>query len=284
MAMKRAAAPAEPENNTKVPKPSPKEKSKAPMKVDPQAAALAPSNIVPVGAPRVASATASASSAAKQEEVPPAMPKLCFTGDGHVISNMRHVIPYVTGHVRHALKNRDEFKKYFLDVAPYLHQPLAIQADDKLNADTVTSYKPPWTNTDAKTSLESTGMFEAAGNVLWVCPYPPTDDGGKIIAGEVGGWSDVTEIAETCFSAEAYQTTHATSQGSVAHITFPVLLAVYAEKVTHVLINAFPSSLALLTGHVYVYAWYWAMFEAINNKNYGLPLRDHPVPRWDERE
>jgi hypothetical protein len=59
---------------------------------------------------------------------------------------------------------------------------------------------------------------------------------------------------------------------------------VYAEKVTHVLINAFPSSLALLTGHVYVYAWYWAMFEAINNKNYGLPLRDHPVPRWDERE
>ena len=93
---------------------------------------------------------------------------------------------------------------------------------------------------------------------------------GKIIAGNVGGWSDVTEIAETCFSADAYQTTHAASQGSVARITFPVMLAVYAANVPHVLLDAFPSSLALLTGHVYVYAWYWAVFEAINTNNYGL--------------
>ena len=228
--------------------------------------------MVPTGAMPViiTGETASAPTAANQAEIQPPMPNLGFVGDGHVISNMRQIIPYVTGHLRQVLKRRDEFNTYFADVAPHLHQPLAIHTEDTLPADAMTAYKLPWTTTNAKTSLESTGMFEAAGNVLWVCPYPPTDDGGKNIAGEVRGWSDVTEIAETCFSADAYQTTHAASQGSVARITFPVMLALYAANVPHVLLDAFPSSLALLTGHVYVYAWYWAVFGAINTNNYGL--------------
>ena len=133
MATKRAnsAVPKEP----KVPKSGSKALQNAPPNP-----VFVEGNKVPVGALTVAGAVANVPPSSTEMITLP-MPALCFTGEGHVISNMRKVIPYVYYHLQQVLKTRPEFNTHFRDQVPYLHQPLAIQAD--ANADAMTSFKPP---------------------------------------------------------------------------------------------------------------------------------------------
>ena len=132
-------------------------------------------------------------------------------------------------------------------------------------AEDLASYKPPWNAVQAKTSVQSTGMHEAAANLLWINAVPPTDGDAGVIAGDPLYWPHVEEAADICCGVKADQRghLHASSQGAVARLMFPTTLYVHVESLDDVEKAAFDSNLRLLTGHLQVAAWYWAVFFAL---------------------
>ena len=80
-------------------------------------------------------------------------------------------------------------------------------------------------------------------------------------------WPHAEAVADICFGSGAYQQGHlpAASQGAVARLMFPTTLYVHVESLDDVEKAAFDSNLRLLTGHLQVAAWYWAICCAIEN-------------------
>ncbi len=218
--------------------------------------------MVPVNALKQAEGGPAASQGALGE-VPPPCPVVDSKEDADVQVNMRKVIPYVTGHLRQILRTRADLKRQFADTPPHLHQPLLVKAVEQLKDDDLTSYKPPWSSDDAVTSLHSTGMYEASGNILWCSPHPEQRGDAQVIAGDPPTWPQVEEFAEAHFSAEAFQESDTTA-GKARRITFPTPLVVHVARVEDARHASFASTLPVLSGHVYIYAWYWSMFKAIN--------------------
>ena len=124
-------------------------------------------------------------------------------------------------------------------------------------AEDLASYKPPWNAVQAKTSVQSTGMHEAAANLLWINAVPPTDGDEGVIAGDPLYWPHVVEAADIYFGVKADQRGHlsASSQGAVARLMFPTTLYVHADSLNDVEKDAFDSELRLLSGHSHVAGW-----------------------------
>ena len=190
--------------------------------------------------------------------------------DADVVANMRGVVPYVTSMVQDMLQSRDEFKCQFVDQDPRKHQPLEVLAVSSMSkSGTMTSYKAPWTTTMARNALETTGMVEATINALWLDPHPAGSGEWQIIAGEQLCWKDVREAARKHFSEGAFQTTRAASQG-VARIMFPTAVNVHVDKVEQACHDWFPSTLRVMSGHVYLYGLYLGMCEAFQKNQWQL--------------
>ena len=82
-------------------------------------------------------------------------------------------------------------------------------------------------------------------------------------------WRDVREAKRRHFSEEAYQTTRAASQG-VARIMFPISINAHVDKVEHACRDWFPSTLRVLSGHVYLCGMYLGMYEAYQKNQWEL--------------
>ena len=113
--------------------------------------------------------------------------------------------------------------------------------------------------------MQSTGMYEAAGNLLWADPFQPEEGAWAVIAGEPLQWLDVEVAADMYFSETADQRGHlpAASQGTVGRLMFPTTLYAHIANESAVDQGAFDSELILLSGHLHVAAWYWAVYSAI---------------------
>ena len=137
------------------------------------------------------------------------------------------------------------FAQFAIGLHLHEHSPLIISNVK----DELVSYKAPWDVHQMKTSLESTSMYEAGGNLVWVDWRPPPV-GGKAenIAGMAPRWSQVKEVAERYFSQAAMVVSGA---GGRRRIVFPVRILVHAESL-EVAMNSAGSacSMAMLVGHV----------------------------------
>ena len=115
---------------------------------------------------------------------------------------------------------------------PHMHQPLEIKDRDSMRPNELASYKPRWNSQLAKMAILPAGMHEAAGNLLWVDPFPPAGRGAAAIAGEPLYWPHIAEVARICFGEQANQRGHlpAASQGAVARLMFPAFLYALAQR------------------------------------------------------
>ena len=197
------------------------------------------------------------------------MPVIDKKEDADVVANMRSIVPYTIFLTREMLKSREEFKSQFADQDLWQHQPLEIKAVESMKSGTMTSYKPPWTASMARNALQTAGMVEASANALWLNPHPPTTGDAKVVAGDQLCWKDVEEAARRHFSEEAYQVTHAVSQG-VSRIVFPVSINAVVDDVVQACHDWFPSTLKVLSGHVYLYGLYLGMYKAFQQSQWGL--------------
>jgi hypothetical protein len=171
-------------------------------------------------------------------------------------ATMRGVIPYVQQHWRQCLNAGDPTFSQFPDKDLHLHQPLLIK--ESLVQNELVSFKAPWTTKDALASLRSTAMYEAGGNLVWCNPFPSSDE-AVVVAGDPVLWEHVKEVAEVHFGASAVSRGHA-----IARIVFPIALPIHVDDESLVGSGVFASALPLVSGHVYVYAWWVAMFTALD--------------------
>ena len=118
-----------------------------------------------------------------------------------------------------------------------------------------------------RTSIETTSMYEAGGNLLWVNWRPPPAGKADIIAGQQPRWSHVNEVAERYY----WEAAMVGGSGGRLRIAFPVSLLLHAESLGDLQGDAgFAGSLVMLVGHVWVWGWVVGMHTAIQTGNTAL--------------
>ena len=196
---------------------------------------------------------------------PPAKPVVPADDAEHVnvLALMRSLIKYV----QYRLKDRiaEQETGAFAGFGPvdlHAHRPLDIRAQA---ADTdLLSYKAPWNNESARAALAGTHMYEAGGSLFWMSPFPQGDERTKI-AGDTPSWSTVVATA-VAFRPDDIKTFEANEVEGAARskrILFPGVMSVHAPTLDSFLAEAFPGNLDVLTGHAAIYAWYLAMYDAL---------------------
>lgn len=247
----RASSPAEPPKTKARQMPSVAEKAQLLI-----AAAKAGSHVAEVFAPPIPADPPAISSG---EPSVPAKPQLlsssCFDVD--VLPIMRATIAYVKATLRQRMKDDSTFAA-FPDVP--LHEHGALNIHDE--AEGLRSYKAPWRKLDAQTSLRSTGLYEASGNLFWTSPFPDSPQ-NAMIAGETPSW-DAIEVMARCFDP--------TSLGKHGRILFPVTLTVHASSLGALDGDCFNGSLQVLMGHAAIYGWFVATFRTLDGDGDGANL------------
>ena len=146
--------------------------------------------------------------------------------------------------------------------------PLPIAALEDVKADKTTSYKDAWDKTKCTMAMNSTGMYEAGANVLWIDP--------AITCVEVPHSEPTVHTILRCvsasFSAEclwkASASTRSGQKVKVDRLVWPVAMEAYTLNKALILNqDHYRSSIKLVGGHSIVYAWYVAMFLATRDSN-----------------
>jgi hypothetical protein len=203
----------------------------------------------------------------RMSAMPPTEPQLpTSTSDDSSINMgnvMKCIIPYVLHHLRAALASGTQFA----DMPLHLQQPLDIKT--KSQTSELVSYKDVWNTANAVTALTATAMYEAAGSLIWCNPFPASED-EEVLAGDPVLWSQVREVADRHFRhackapAETRGKAPAETRGSdVPRTVFPISLPVHVEEVGFIE-TQLRSTLHVVSGHVYLYGWYLAMYEALD--------------------
>lgn len=162
-------------------------------------------------------------------------------------------------HLRTALRTGGDAFAQFPDTELHQHGALEIKA----GSTGLVSYKAPWEAGQATTALETTNMYEAGGNVMWLNPFPESAD-AQVIAGDPPSWSQVVEIQELHFNLSAVAAPH----GKTFQHIFPIAIPVDVSSLDVVRgRTSFPGSLSIITGHVYLYAWFFGMWQALQAGN-----------------
>lgn len=179
-----------------------------------------------------------------------------------VIDMMRKCITWVKYHLRAALRADNSSFKQFTDSELHEHLPLAIKKT--LAQGELSSFKPPWSCEDAQAAIDSTKMYEASGSLMWCSPFPdgPT---ARILAGDPARWPQVVTTAETLFDFTPPDSGSASVNGC-HRIIFPITVPIHIERGSS-LQCPFKGSLRVISGHVFIYAWWWAMFIALEAGN-----------------
>ena len=176
------------------------------------------------------------------------------------------VVPWVMQNLREYMKSHKELFNASGNLPLFEHQPLEIKSTSTTTA-TLKSYRAPWNPNSAADSLCTTGMYEAGGNVCWVRVFPLTKEMDVVAGGQLQ-WAQITGLAEQFFSERAYTcgNPEVASGSGVPQIMFPVTLFVNAQR--DIIMRSskyFHASLDLISGHAYLYAWWYAMFKALRD-------------------
>ena len=94
------------------------------------------------------------------------------------------------------------------------------------------SYKAPWSSAVAVRTLQQTGMYEAAANLLWLNPFP-VSTASQHIAGDPPQWRTVLEAVDKFMTLEAAEECSlASTQGApkkIARLLFPITLPAHCD-------------------------------------------------------
>ena len=111
--------------------------------------------------------------------------------DTDTFATMRGIIKYVQHGLHARLANHAQF---VATVALHDQAPLAIRAcSDDTNE--LISYKHPWSAESAAVPLQSTGRYEAGGNIAWLNPFTTSQDAAQA-AGPPPTWESVHLMAD----------------------------------------------------------------------------------------
>ena len=184
---------------------------------------------------------------------------------------MKGVASFVVRMLPDFMKERAKTNEAFASVVADrpLHEYMPLALPESAGA-AMTSYKFPWSKTQAVQSLRTNGLFEAAANLTWLNPFP-VDADAQIIAGDPPKWSNIVAIANSFMSLDADQAaTLAASQGqtpTVKRLLFPVVVPAHVEKIQIAEASSFNAALPVVAGHVYVLGWYLGMYKAIGQSD-----------------
>jgi hypothetical protein len=156
------------------------------------------------------------------------------------------------------------------DLPLHEHKPLHIEEKQK-NTGSLKSYKAPWDKGAASDALATAGVYEAAGNLVWARVFPLSQE-METVAGAPVAFEQVVELADHFFTSDAFVATQGTTavpdgqKAAVPRIVFPITMHVNASADLNIA-NAphFNSCLDLITGHAFLYAWWYAMFRAVRD-------------------
>jgi hypothetical protein len=202
--------------------------------------------------------------AASSASAPPPLPRIptdesCAATPAKIV--MSAVVPWVLHNLREHIKaNKNKFFDGAGDKPLHEHQPLLIVKAAKDAS--LRSYKAPWDRQSASNALATTGMYEAAGNIVWARLFTISKEMEKV-SGTPVLWQQVVEVADQFFSEAAYCDDAAKP---VNRIMFPITMFVNAPAQMHIAAALhFNSCLDLITGHAFLYAWWFAMFKALRD-------------------
>jgi len=137
----------------------------------------------------------------------------------------------------------------------HMVQPLDIQA--KLTGKQMGSYKAPWNQESCQRAVDTTSMYEAGANVLWLDPGLGRS---ARVAHEQPSVQTVQTVMASYFSKESMWSPKAASRD---RLVWPIAMEAYVLVKAEIFKDYFDHSIALLAGHAMLFAWYGAMFNAL---------------------
>ena len=191
--------------------------------------------------------------------------------DTDTLAAMRGIIEYVQHHLHARLASHPQFVR---TVALHEQQPLTIRAATPAVRELM-SYKHPWTPDEAAQSLALTGRYEAGGNIMWLNPFTTvvnalagslTCSEAANAAGPAPTWESVHRMADQ-FRVSQDPASTRVETGRVAkekRLLFRAPVQVHAPTLDTLTKPSFPGTLELVSGHVMLYGWYLAVFEALD--------------------
>lgn len=129
------------------------------------------------------------------------------------------------------------------------HAPLEISDDQQMK-----SYKEAWNPHHCHTSIQTTGLYEASGNIAWI------DMENSSIPFEDPSWALVTELATGLFMM--LEPDIPPDKVLVFPIIFDTYVLHHNDLPTQ---GMYPCKLLLLGGHPIGYAWYLATWRALRS-------------------
>ena len=179
------------------------------------------------------------------------------------------VVPWVLENLREYMKTHRGVFDDVADLPLHEHKPLHIEEKQK-NTGSLKSYKAPWRKEAASDALATADMYEAAGNIVWARVFPVSQE-METVAGAPVAFEQVVELADHFFTTDAFVATQGTAvaegqKAAVPRIVFPIILHVNASADLNIATAPhFNACLDLITGHAFLYAWWYAMFRALRD-------------------
>ena len=174
------------------------------------------------------------------------------------LQGLRFTSPQVRHYLRCTLRTENTFRQ-FRDVE--LHEHDALQIMEQPSGVDITSYKAAWNPAQAAAALRDNNLYEAGGNIWWLNPFP-FDDTAAITAGDKPAWRQVVDIQQLHFHPSA------ALPGKPFQHMFLVPMVVHVQQRDRLSGEPrFSSSLDVVPGHIYLYAWFLGMHHALRVSN-----------------
>ena len=155
------------------------------------------------------------------------MPKIPDQSKRHVDADAAKVVaqlmPWVRYHLRAALTRDIPEFRVFEDTNLHNHAPLSIKA--ALKDGELASFMAPWTKEACTHAFDTTGMYQAGGNIFWVSRnFDDTDPSYACVHGDAPTWDEVLVLVKAHFTLSD------TKGRTVERLVFQIPLAVYGKK------------------------------------------------------
>ena len=177
---------------------------------------------------------------------------------------MREVVPYVMHALPAALDVMGVTRAPELVACP----PLEIKGSD---ASGMRNFKEIWQPGNCKLSIETTGMYEAGGNIFWAdMNLSSAGRLSDVFLREEPAMQQVLDYSDQFFSlTEPVHGSEATARlvyPDVLETAAPDINALFAGGAPNVG-TTLPSKLNLVAGHPLLFAWYWSMGAALRGSD-----------------
>jgi hypothetical protein len=158
----------------------------------------------------------------------------------------------------------DRLGKFMNDLAPQLHMTPPLEIQSKLSTKELGSYKQPWGQDACANALETTAMYEAGANALWLNPGLPLARFVRppAVHHEQPSVETVTRAMAMFFSRDAMWSSKALSRG---RLVWPLTMEAFGCTKSEFHHDDFNSSISLLGGQAILLAWYGALHGAMVN-------------------